>query len=225
MLLNEGGESMLFTTRDIVTEAKKATAPAKPGKRTSIVVKPPKKGGTDYTDGADDPVDDGTQDDSTDYTDQEMDADPTDTPDDTTDTGDTTDNADDTSGDSTDYTQTQDDTPDAGDVADDTTDDAETPEDANKKLGLLTDFIQFYRNIKDVIEKIADTKKPNLLLASVLNQVNKNLGILEENVFQFIYRLFPTKKYVENLYQYNCFIEAFKINIEMLKKIKYLDIG
>jgi cobalamin biosynthesis protein CobT len=205
---------MIFNTSTILTEAKKA------------VIKPGKKlGNTDYTVGSDEEPDDGTQDTATDYTDEETDADPTDTPDTEGDNTDTTDDTDDSG--ATDYTNTPDDTDNTDDTtADSTADEPDAnPDDENKKLALLTDFISFYRNIKDIIDKIADIKKTNLMLASVLNQVNKNLSILEENVFQFVSRVFPSKKYVENLYQYNCFIEAFKINIEMLKKIKYLDIG
>ena len=193
---------------------------------------------TDYTVGSDEkptPAEDTT--DTKDYTTEETDAEPndyTEGADDGTDAADAEDpegdSADTTGDEPNDYTDGADadggDAGNAGDTAmDPPPDPVEDPEEAKKNLSLLSDFIQLFRTLKSTSNKISDMKKTNILSANILNQINKNINLLEETVFQFVHRVFPSKKYIENLYQYNCFIQALKINIEMMKKIKYLDIG
>jgi hypothetical protein len=230
---------MLFKNFDIVTEAPKPNV---------IKAKAPKNS-VDYGSIEDDPGDEGGDaiqagdtGEGVDYTQEETDAepDPNANPDDTADTTDATDytednaddpnaNPDDTGdqGDTTDYTQDQGDDPNADPNADmgdqgDPNADETSIEDKEKNYSLIGDFINLYKVLKENIDKISSIKKEDIFMSSIINQVVKNLAVLEDNMFQYIYAVFKSKTYVENLYQFNCFIEALKINIEMLKKIKDL---
>jgi hypothetical protein len=190
---------MLFNRqiKTVVLEAKK-----------KITIKPDKDA-SDYAANAD-------TDNAPDTTDTEDDVAP-----DTTDTGDET----------TDYTDEGDNT-DEEDSTGDTGGDSDTPEDASpaipttdmkKNSALLKDFIALYKLIESTIDRLADVKKGDLLVSSIIVQIMKNLSTTEKQIFNYIHQSFSNNSYVSNLYQYNYFIEALKINMEMMKKIKNLN--
>lgn len=213
---------MAILLYDILTEAKKKPTVIKPDKPKSKDYADPADDvnadeGSDYTDDTTDTTADDTETDATDYTDEEKDVEPTADP--TDDTGDTGDEG-------TDYADSGDTSGDTTDDSTDTGDTGDSPEDIadlEKNISLIKDFLEFYALIKGNIERLSSLKKSDLTISSIINRVTLNLGYLETIVFHYIYRIFNSKSYVENLYQYQCFIQAFKINIEIVKKIKDLD--
>jgi cobalamin biosynthesis protein CobT len=98
----------------------------------------------------------------------------------------------------------------------------EAPKGSISDLNLLRDFSELHRTVKDNSQMLSDSKRSDILSSRVVNQVTNNLTVLYSSIYRYIVELYDTKKYVENLYQYGCYIQAFRINIEMLKKIKDL---
>jgi hypothetical protein len=110
----------------------------------------------------------------------------------------------------------------------DTTDTENTEEDPaevaekidNRRL--LSDYTNFYYMNKGVIDKLSSVNRSDLLINKIINQVKINLTELQKQVYDYIVYQFSNGKYVQNLYNYNYFIEAFRINVQMLKKISVL---
>jgi len=186
---------------------------------------------TDYTSDDGSGSDDETT--ATDYTDdpdlQDDDSD--------SDSGDDSDDAGDGDGDTspTDYTEQDDESDPSTDGSDadgstdgdtdDTTDDTGTdeteqdPTEAENNRILLDDFANFFHLIKNTLSKLSNIDKSNILINKIATQITTNLNVLKKQIFDYITFSFPKGKYVANLYKYNYFLEAFKINVEMLKKI------
>jgi hypothetical protein len=181
---------------------------------------------TDYTSATDDSTDEEgiTDDDSVDYTAEEEESDPEEDGADSTD--DVTDDATDDDTESTDYTENNDDDSDSADnygEGDDSGDsESDTEEDPKEKENmriLLEDFTNLYFMVRNTITKLSNIDKSNAVINKIVSQISSNLNILKKQLFDFIIFNFPKGKYVTNLYKYNYFLEAFKINVEMLKKI------
>ena len=164
---------------------------------------------TDYT-----LTDDDSED--TDYTSEDVQKEPIDTPDD--------DNPDGTSDDTTDYTDEntnsdEDGTEDNSDLTDENSDVNITDKEKNKSL--LKDYLDLYYLTKNTVVKLSNLDKSDIILNKVSTQVISNLNIIQKQLFNFIIYKFSKNNYINNLYQYNYFIEAFRINIEMVKKISF----
>lgn len=220
---------------DILLEVKTGTSPKNKKQTKVIEIKAEKddEDTTDYT--QDDPKEtppDSEDEDTTDYTqedsDESEDVDP-----------------DSEDEDNTDYTQDDDivepqtdDGDDNTDYTDDSSDDASTDTEAgddineedspteeidltenNKNKIILTDFINLYNLTTNTINKLSNVDKTNIFINKILTQVLANLTLVKRHVYNFIVFKFSNNKYVNNLYQYNFFTEAFRVNIEMLKKI------
>jgi hypothetical protein len=84
---------------------------------------------------------------------------------------------------------------------------------------LLEDISNLYYLVKNTITKLSNIDKSNILINKIVTQISTNLNVLKKQLFDYITFTFPKGKYVTNLYKYNYFLEAFKINVEMLKKI------
>lgn len=127
---------------------------------------------------------------------------------------------------STDYTDTGDNLD--GDQPEDNQNDEtneESNDDREKNRVLINDFIKIYNLIKNSIEKISEIDKTDIFINKITTQVILNLTQLKKIVFDYVTYKFPKTNYVNNLYQFNYFIEAIKINIEMLKKLNVLGIN
>jgi hypothetical protein len=90
--------------------------------------------------------------------------------------------------------------------------------DQKNKL-LINDFINLYESIKNTVKKLTKIDTPNIFTSRIVSQVINNYNVLQDKLFDFITIRFNSNKYVENLYQYNYFIQAFKLNLEILKKV------
>lgn len=182
---------------------------------------------TDYTAGVtndDDNLEDADQeqddvDETTDYTATEDEESPDATPEDTDQEQDDGTGTEEDGDDTTDYTDGSDntDTDDGTDVTDgsESTDEG----DLKKNKLLLKDFTNLYYITKNSIVKLSNIDKTDIFINKIVTQVVYNLSTLQQYLYEFITGAFSKGKYVNNLYQYNYFLEAFKINVEMLKKI------
>lgn len=88
-----------------------------------------------------------------------------------------------------------------------------------KQLTLLKQMIGLYEAIKNYNRAVINLDKPNVLFSLVQNKVSQNFSKLYNLIYQYITYYFDNMSYEYNLYSYGYFIEACKINIEMLKKI------
>ena len=139
-----------------------------------------------------DATDEGGEDEPTDYG--------ADAPDDTESTSDS-DSTDDSSTDNTDETNQG------------------SPEDNKRNLTLFKDMSELYTSIKAMMQKIEDSSVDDLLILKVLRQVRTNLGVLSEQIFNYLVNSFNSSNYITNLYNYNLFKEALSLNVEMITKI------
>lgn len=172
------------------------------------------------------------EDSSTDYTAEEVDVDPNEDGEDPA----SDDGSDDTDGggddESTDYTAEGDPSEgDDGDGSGDGTDDGSEAVDAapeedpavkaenENNRALLEDFINLYYIAKNVVNKLTSISNSNILVNKIVGQVTHNMDKIQTYLYDFIVFKFNNNKYSANLFEYNSFLEAFRINVQMLKKI------
>ncbi len=108
------------------------------------------------------------------------------------------------------------DTPSDEDVetAEDSTE--ETEDDARNKRLLQEDYIDLFFRTKDFITKLSTLDKTNIILNQITVQIDKNLNRLKKALWDYVVYEYDKTTYITNLYKYNQFIEAFKVNLEML---------
>lgn len=169
--------------------------------------------GTDYTeetdssdDGDDAPSEDEADpadDDSTDYTVDTEEVSPDDSDEDAPSDDDSTDT------DSTDSDSTNE-TPET------------TPADVELSRQLVEDFSKLYRLCDSTVMKLTQVDKSNILVNQIVTRIISNINQISKHLFDYIVYQFDKGKYPYNLYRYNQFVEAFRINVEMLKKINVL---
>lgn len=99
----------------------------------------------------------------------------------------------------------------------------ENEQDKKLNTELLDDFITLHNSIKVSRERLGSMEGNDITLISVLQQVSKNLSNLEKFVFDYILT-FKNYSYIQNLYRYNYFLEAFKLNVQMIEKVKSIKI-
>lgn len=128
------------------------------------------------------------------------------------------DSIDETGDESTDYTE------ETSDESDSTLS-STTPEPSNtgspndmRNTSLINDYIALYNAIKGIITKVNSMNKTDILRNKIIIQVSKNLNILLNTLHKYIIKSFDKNSYVFNLYQFNLFIHAVNVNIEMIKK-------
>lgn len=114
---------------------------------------------------------------------------------------------------------------DAGSQEEDSYQENTDENEQDKKLNteLLDDFITLHNSIKVSRERLGSMEGNDITLISVLQQVSKNLSNLEKFVFDYILT-FKNYSYIQNLYRYNYFLEAFKLNVQMIEKVKSIKI-
>lgn len=187
----------------------------------------------DYTSDIEDSGD-GTEDTSTDYTSEdeevEADADDEESEDDEESTDYTEDDSgedeesDDTTGEegeedsSTDYTEED------SSAEETPPEDNSNPEDKNNKLILFNDMNTLLNMVINTTGKLNAANKSDLLTNRIINQVTKNLNTLIGIMRNYMTLRYLNESYPKCLAEYNFFLEAFKINVQILKKIGDLDI-
>lgn len=97
-------------------------------------------------------------------------------------------------------------------------------ENENNRI-LLDDTINLYHTINDTVDKLVDVSRDNIVTNKIINQVSHNCRMLAKVIYDYIVFKFSKNKYVHNVYKYNYFLQAFKINVEMLKKIQVFDVN
>lgn len=99
----------------------------------------------------------------------------------------------------------------------------ESPDELKNK-GVLKDAIYLYDSIRSSISKLEDFRHINIIANRVAVQVKANLTVLQDMLFQYITVKHQQYDYAKNLYVYNYFIEAYKLNVRMLDSIgKFTD--
>lgn len=127
---------------------------------------------------------------------------------------------DDGSGDATDYTSETGEEGAEGDApAEEQPAETEEPSELVNNKDLMNDMVELYYKIQGVKTTLSATNRENVLINKIISQVTFNLVNLLKVVSDYIIHDFGSNKYAVNLYKYNYFFEAFKINVQMLKKI------
>ena len=123
-----------------------------------------------------------------------------------------------------DYSETEgeiDDTEVPDETAEEQEPEAELPDengDKSKNRFLIRDFIDLYFTVENIIKKLNNNNKTNLLRSEVYLQVVQNLTDMNEVLYDYIKNDFSSKSYVFNLYQFNLFLEYININAEIIDK-------
>lgn len=119
----------------------------------------------------------------------------------------------------TDYSEESDETDTDSDYEEQQSD-SEVNDDENqlKNSNLINDYVYLYDSIKSILSKVNSMNKTDLLKNKIIIQVSKNLNILLNTIYKYIINSFDKNTYIFNMYQFNLFIEAVNINIQMLKK-------
>lgn len=97
-------------------------------------------------------------------------------------------------------------------------------ENENNRI-LLDDMINLYYTINSTVDRLVDVSRDNIVTNKIINQVSHNCRMLAKVIYDYIVFKFSKNKYVHNVYKYNYFLQAFKINVEMLKKIQVFDVN
>lgn len=104
--------------------------------------------------------------------------------------------------------------------SDDTQPDSPPDPEFVKNKALMSDMISLYYSLKSTIGKLDTYTHINMIANRIIVQVKKNFTELIDSVYDYSINSFKTQTYAKNLFMYNSFIESYKINIEMLKKIE-----
>lgn len=112
-------------------------------------------------------------------------------------------------------------TDDMGDGSDTGEVEPEAPQDDVRSVRLLLeDYINIYNRCKDFLTKMDNIDRSDAIVSQVVLQVRKNIERIKTVVWEYISYEYDKNNYVMNLYRYNQFIEAFKLNIQMLSRTK-----
>lgn len=109
--------------------------------------------------------------------------------------------------------------------AEDTTDEApaenaDQVQDTKRNSVLIEDFISLYYLIGTLNEKIGSIDKSNVNINRITHQVMANFMEIRKKIFKYIRYDFSSTNYIGNLYAYNSFIEASKVNSAILRESK-----
>ena len=137
---------------------------------------------------------------------------------------------DDMTDDTNDYTEDEgmDGGEDTGDTTDDTVDDTTTDDMGGqdeeqsqnsivKNYNLMIDFKRLYTTTSDILSRLGDVVFKNPIQNQVLDRCVQNIQKISEQVLNYMEFTFSTK-YEDNLYHYNIFVQALKLNLEIMKK-------
>lgn len=87
------------------------------------------------------------------------------------------------------------------------------------KVALLDNYIHLYRLLKNVLKKLAESRKDNILASVTFNQVRVNVERLSGIVYNYILFFYDKNEHALNLYNFKYFKEILELNIEMVRKV------
>lgn len=96
--------------------------------------------------------------------------------------------------------------------------DNDSMEDKLKNVELHKSYIYIYNVTKQFMNKLDNVENAGFLATKIISRVNNNLITLRANVRDYIIYEFPYTSYTKNLYNYNHFLEAIRVNMIMLSK-------
>lgn len=143
----------------------------------------------------------------------------------TEDTGD-----DDTDDETTDYGEdTTTDDEDAGDNASSDAPDDSASEEPSEEQGenstFIDDFLALYYSLQSTINRLTELDKSNKIINKIVSRVVTNLTNIQTEVFNYVRFKFSKSNFAGNLMKYNYFVEAYKINLTILRKTNGLITG
>lgn len=94
--------------------------------------------------------------------------------------------------------------------------DGQSQEDTAKNKYLINDFIELYNRLEEIIEKVNSEHKLNKIRDPRCVQSRNNMEQVKDVLYDYITSRFEHENYVFNLYQFNLFIQAINVNIELL---------
>ena len=113
----------------------------------------------------------------------------------------------------------------------DTTSEEETSDDTEvnknsiiKNYNLLTDYQKIYMSLISILGRLESVIYKNPMQNDVLARIISNLQKIKGELLSYI-EMHYSKKYEENLYYYSIFIQAIKLNLDMLRKTDLLEDG
>ena len=89
-----------------------------------------------------------------------------------------------------------------------------------KQLSLMNQMTGLHTSINTYLTQINDIERTNIYVSSIISTVIDNFNKLKDVIYKYIIYYFDNMSYEYNLYTFNYFIEAMKVNIELLAKIK-----
>lgn len=89
-----------------------------------------------------------------------------------------------------------------------------------KQLSLMNQMTGLHTSINNYLTQINDIERTNIYVSSIISTVIDNFNKLKDVIYKYIIYYFDNMSYEYNLYTFNYFIEAMKVNIELLAKIK-----
>ena len=92
-----------------------------------------------------------------------------------------------------------------------------------KQTLLLQQMVELYKKVETYSDDILALNRPNVIFSSIQNRASKNFQNLQRLMYNYIMYYFDNMAYSYNFYAYNWFVNACKINLEMIKKIKGKD--
>lgn len=99
---------------------------------------------------------------------------------------------------------------------DEQTDNTENSDDKENNKFLINDYIELYRRLEEIIEKLNISEQAKLNRDPVFNKVRDNLEKLKKVTYDYITTVFNNESYVSNLYQFNMIIQNINVNVELL---------
>ena len=73
--------------------------------------------------------------------------------------------------------------------------------------------------MKNNISNVERLYCQDIVANSLVDNVKANFELLRSYVYSYIVTRFNKNTYVQNLYAFNYFIEAYNLNVEMLRKL------
>lgn len=94
--------------------------------------------------------------------------------------------------------------------------------DKSKNRFLVREYIQLYHDVENIIKKLNNNHKTNLIRSEIYLQVSNNLADMNDMLFEYLKNDFSHKSYLFNLYQFNLFLEFINVNAEIMAKCNEL---
>lgn len=94
----------------------------------------------------------------------------------------------------------------------------EPGEETGENGTLIDDFLALYYSLQSTINRLTELDKSNKIINKIVSRVITNLTNVQTEVFNYVRFKFSKSNFAGNLMKYNYFVEAYKINLTILRK-------